>query len=155
MSLIETEETNKFTFEAFASHTFYTDINRSLVRHALTSITKYPSNTELKIVDMACGTGAVTRLIVEELSKRELQADIIGIDPSTEALRRAQKGMEELQAKGIEMNVCFIQGEASDLPKIVKNADAVFFCNAIHLLPNKFDAFKLIASILAPNAIFA
>ena len=89
MGLIETDETNKFTFEAFATHKFYTDVNRSLVRHALASISKHPANKQLKIVDMACGTGAVTRLIAEELASKELQADIIGIDPSTEALRRA------------------------------------------------------------------
>ena len=155
MGLIETDETNKFTFEAFASHKFYTDVNRSLVRHALTSISKHPSNNQLTIVDMACGTGAVTRLIAEELASQELQASIIGIDPSTEALRRAQKGMEELQARGIEMKATFIQGETSDLPKFVQNADAVFFCNAIHLLSDKLSAFKLISSILAPNGIFA
>jgi len=155
MGLIETDETNKFTFEAFASHKFYTDVNRSLVRHALTSISKHPSNNQLTIVDMACGTGAVTRLIAEELASQELQACIIGIDASTEALRRAQKGMEELQARGIEMKANFIQGETADLPKIVQNADAVFFCNAIHLLSDKLSAFKLISSILAPNGIFA
>ena len=155
MSLIETDETNKFTFEAFASHKFYTDVNRSLVRQALASITQHPSNTQLKIVDMACGTGAVTRLIAEELSTRKQQADIIGIDPSTEALRHAEMGMEGLEAKGIKMKASFIKGETSDLPKIVQNADAVFFCNAIHLLPDKLDAFKLVASILAPNGIFA
>ena len=155
MGLIETDETNKFTFEAFASHKFYTDVNRSLVRHALTSISKHPSNNQLTIVDMACGTGAVTRLIAEELASQELQASIIGIDPSTEALRRAQKGMEELQARGIEMKATFIQGETSDLPKFVQNADAVFFCNAIHLLSDKLSAFKLISSILALNGIFA
>jgi len=155
MGLIETDETNKFTFEAFASHKFYTEVNRSLVRHALVSISKHPSNDQLTIVDMACGTGAVTRLIAEELASQELQADIIGIDPSTEALRRAQKGMVELEARGIEVNANFIQGETSDLPKFVQNADAVFFCNAIHLLPDKLSAFKLISSILAPNGIFA
>ena len=155
MGLIETDETNKFTFEAFASHKFYTKVNRSLVRHALTSISKHPSNNQLTIVDMACGTGAVTRLIAEELASQELQACIIGIDPSTEALRRAQKGMEELQARGIEMKTNFIQGETADLPKIVQNADAVFFCNAIHLLSDKLSAFKLISSILALNGIFA
>ncbi len=155
MGLIETDETNQFTFEAFASHKFYTDVNRSLVQKALTAITKQSSNTHLKIVDMACGTGAVTRLIAEELSNRKGQAEIIGIDPSTEALRRAQKGMEDLRAKGIEMNANFIQGESSDLPKIVENVDAVFFCNAIHLLPDKLDAFKLVAGIIAPNGIFA
>ena len=35
MALIETEETNQFTFEAFAAHAFYAEINCSLVRHAL------------------------------------------------------------------------------------------------------------------------
>ena len=155
MGLIETDETNKFTFEAFASHKFYTEVNRSLVRHALTSISKHPSNNQLKIVDMACGTGAVTRLIAEELASQERQAYIIGIDPSAEALRYAQKGMEELQVRGTEMKANFIQGETSDLPKFVQNADAVFFCNAIHLLPDKLPAFKLISSILAPNGIFA
>jgi ubiquinone/menaquinone biosynthesis C-methylase UbiE len=155
MGLIETDETNKFSFEAFASHKFYTEVNQSLVRHALGSISKHPSNEQLTIVDMACGTGAVTRLIAEELARQELQADIIGIDPSTEALRRAQRGMEELQAGGIEVKTNFIQGETSDLPKFVQNADAVFFCNAIHLLPDKLSAFKLISSILAPEGIFA
>lgn len=155
MGLIETDETNKFTFEAFASHKFYTEVNRSLVRHALTNISKNPANNELKIVDMACGTGAVTRLIAEELASQELQADIIGIDPSTEALRRAQKGMEELEARGVEIKANFIQGETSDLPTFVQDADAVFFCNAIHLLPDKLSAFKLIASILASSGIFA
>ena len=155
MTMIETDETNKFSFEAFASHKFYTEVNRSLVQHALTSISKHPSNIQLTIVDMACGTGAVTRLIAEELTNQKLEACIIGIDPSTEALRRAQKSMEELQARGVEMNANFIQGETSDLPKFVQNVDAVFFCNAIHLLPDKLSAFKLISSILAPNGIFA
>ena len=155
MGLIETEETNRFTFEAFASHAFYTEINRSLVQHALTSIPTHHPNVLLTIIDMACGTGAVTRLIAEELASQRRQACIIGIDPSAEALRRAQKGMEELQARGIEMKANFIQGETSDLPKFVQNADAVFFCNAIHLLPDKLPAFKLISSILTLNGIFA
>lgn len=155
MGLIETEETNQFSFEAFAAHKFYTEINRSLVRHALASIATRPPHMPLTIVDMACGTGAVTRLIAEELASQERQAYIVGIDPSAEALRRAQKGMEEMQAKGINANVDFFQGETSDLPDIVQNADVAFFCNAIHLLPDKLSAFKLIASILAPDGIFA
>jgi ubiquinone/menaquinone biosynthesis C-methylase UbiE len=155
MKMIETEETNKFSFEAFASHKFYTEVNRSLVWHALNSIASHPPGTLLTIVDMACGTGAVTRLITEELAKQGRQAHIIGVDPSAEALHRAQRSMEEIQANGIEMKVNFIQGETSDLPHIVQKADAAFFCNAIHLLPDKLSAFRLIASILAPDGIFA
>lgn len=150
MSMIETEETNQFTFEAFAAQPFYTEINRSLVRQALTSLAARPANATLSVVDMACGTGAVTRLIAQEMQRQHKQVRIIGVDPSAEALRRAQKGMEIIGAKAE-----FIQGEANDLPRIVQNADAAFFCNAIHLLPDKLAAFRLMTSILAPDGIFA
>jgi len=152
MGMIETDETNQFTFEAFAAHSFYTEINRSLVRQALASMEAHPADATLTIVDMACGTGAVTRLIAEEITRQGRQACIIGVDPSAEALRRAQKGM---QAAGSGVKAEFIQGEASDLPKIVHSADAAFFCNAIHLVPEKLAAFQQVASILAPGGIFA
>src|SRR6266566_6454414 len=150
MVMNETTETNQFTFEAFAAQPFYTEINRSLVHQALKSLAKRPANATLTIVDMACGTGAVTRLIAQEVKRQKRQARIIGVDPSAEALRRAQKGMDVMGARAE-----FIQGEAEDLPYIVQHADAAFFCNAIHLLPDKLSAFRLMASILAPGGIFA
>ena len=148
--LIETEETNQFTFEPFAAHAFYTEVNRSLVHQALAPDKLRSTNELLTIVDMACGTGAVTRLIAEEMRCQGRQARIIGVDPSAEALRRAQKGMAEIGAKAE-----FIQGDTEDLPRLVHNADAAFFCNAIHLLADKQATFKVMASILAPNGIFA
>ncbi len=153
MSLIETNETNLYTFEPFAAHQFYTDTNRALVKRTLKHLAQRPEATALTIVDMACGTGAVTRLIAEEmaLQGRLAQTRIIGVDPSAEALRRAQKGMDEA---GLNVQADFVQGEAEDLPKLVQNADAAFFCNAIHLVPDKSAAFQLMASILAPRGIF-
>jgi ubiquinone/menaquinone biosynthesis C-methylase UbiE len=148
--LIETEETNQFTFEPFATHGFYTEVNRSLVHQTLALLKTRPTDQPLTIVDMACGTGAVTRLIAEELRNQGRQAQIIGVDPSAEALRLAQKGMVEIgeQAK-------FIQGEAEDLPKLVHDVDVAFFCNAIHLVSDKRSTFQLMSSILVPNGIFA
>src|SRR5712692_5239913 len=150
MSLMETEETNKFTFEAFAAHPFYTEVNRALVRQALAHLEKRSANRTLTIVDMACGTGAVTRLVAEEMARQGKQAHLIGVDPSGEALRRACRGMEAIGARAD-----FIQGDAGDLPKFVHEADAAFFCNAIHLVPDKLSAFQQVASILAPGGIFA
>ena len=155
MGMTETDETNQFTFEAFAAHTFYTEINRSLVRQALASLSAHPVNATLTIVDMACGTGAITRLIAEETTRQGRQAYIIGVDPSAEALRLAQKSMQEVRAAGTGVKAEFIQGEASDLLNIVHDADAVFFCNAIHLVPDKLAAFQQVATILAPGGIFA
>src|SRR5713101_6241860 len=150
MSLMETEETNKFSFEAFAAHPFYTEVNRALVRQALAHLETRSAGTTLTIVDMACGTGAVTRLIAEEMARQGRQVHLIGVDPSAEALRRARRSMEEMGA-----SADFIQGDADDLPRIVSDADAAFFCNAIHLVPDKLSAFQQMASILAPGGIFA
>ncbi|GAC1379203.1 MAG: hypothetical protein NVS4B7_05080 [Ktedonobacteraceae bacterium] len=150
MGLIETEETNQFTYEAFAAHPFYTEVNRALVRQALAHLTAHPVDTPLTIVDMACGTGAITQLIASELAQQGRQAHLIGVDPSAEALRHARKSMTEMGVKAD-----FIQGDTDDLPNIVHNVDAAFFCNAIHLVPNKLSAFQQMSSILAPGGIFA
>lgn len=155
MGLIETDETNLYTFEPFASHEFYTDVNRVFVKQALAHLHTQDDDKSLTIVDMACGTGAVTRLIAEEFIRlgHKSLIKLIGVDPSAEALRRAQKGMDEL---GLPATITaeFIQGKSEDLPNIVQNVDAAFFCNAIHLVPDKLAAFKLVASILAPHGIF-
>lgn len=154
MGLIETNETNLYTFEAFAAHEFYTDVNRSLVKQALAHFEARPQDEQLTIVDMACGTGAITRLIAEELAQqgRLEYARLIGVDPSAEALRHARRIIDET---GLPAKVAFIQGESEDLPHLVHDADAAFFCNAIHLVPDKLEAFKQVEKILAPNGIFA
>ena len=153
MGLIETDETNLYTFEPFAAHEFYTEVNRALVKQTLAHLKPATDNATLTIVDMACGTGAVTRLIAEELVRqgRITNIKLIGVDPSAEALRRAEKGMEE---SGLPISATFIQGESEDLPNIVQNVDAAFFCNAIHLVPDKLVAFQQVSSILAPHGIF-
>jgi len=102
------------------------------------------------MVDMACGTGAVTRLIAEELARRGRQARILAVDPSADALQRAQKSLE-----GLGVQADFFQGEAGDLPTLVHDVDAVFFCNAIHLIADKRATFRQMAAILAPGGIFA
>lgn len=153
MGLIETDETNLYTFEPFAAHAFYTEVNRALVKQTLAHLKPQTEGETLTIVDMACGTGAVTRLIAEELVEqgRVNNIKLIGVDPSAEALRRAQKGMDD---SGLPIAAEFRQGESEDLPRIVQNVDAAFFCNAIHLVPDKLAAFKQVSSILAPKGIF-
>src|SRR5258708_35515501 len=98
MGLIETDETNQFTFEPFASHAFYTEVNRSLVKQALAHLKGRPQDAAITIVDMACGTGAVTRLVAEEIAQqgRLEKTRLIAVDPSEEALRRPRKGMNEM-----------------------------------------------------------
>ena len=150
MSFFEPEETRHFTFEAFAAHPLYTAINRSLVQQALAPLVTRPPGAPLTIVDMACGTGAITRLVAEELARQGRQARLIAVDPSADALRRAQQSIEEMGAEAD-----FSQGEAAALHTLVRGADAAFFCNAIHLIADKLSAFRHMAAILAPGGILA
>ena len=152
MVLLETEETNQFTFEAFSAYAFYTEINRSLVQKALAPLVIHPADRSLTIIDMACGTGSVTRLVAEEIAahQRSQLTRIVGVDPSAEAIRLAQQSLEEMGSKAD-----FFQGETEDLASIVQHVDAAFFWNAIHLIINKLEAFQQIAAILAPGGILA
>src|SRR5947209_8292209 len=150
MSLFETEETNQYTFEPVTVHPFYAEINRSLVRRAFIPFTTWPAGSALSIVDMACGTGVITRMIAEEIVRLGLPGRILCVDPSAEALRLAQKSMEE-----VEVKADFAQGDAGHLSSIVQNADAAFFCNAMHLVSDKLSAFREIKAILVPGGIFA
>lgn len=150
MSFFDTEGAPHLTFEAFAAHPFYTAINRSLVERALTPLVACPPGAPLTIVDMACGTGAVTRLIAGELARKGLPARIIAVDPSADALRLAQQSINE-----IGVAVDYFQGEADELPTLVREADAAFFCNAIHLITEKGATFRQMAAILAPGGVFA
>jgi ubiquinone/menaquinone biosynthesis C-methylase UbiE len=144
------EEIEPFSFESFAAHPFYTAINRLLVQQALAPLASHPPHRPLIMVDLACGTGAVTRLIAEELLGFAHTAHIIAVDPSANALRHAQK-----QVEWPTISVEFFQGAAADLSRLVSAADAAFFCNAIHLVSDKGTVFRHIAATLAPGGIFA
>ncbi len=138
-----------YSFDPFAQHPFYTEINRSLVRRALTRLdAARPKGGRWRVVDLACGTGAVTQLILDELERLERSAMVVGIEPSTAALAIAR---ERLQGRAVR----FVRGDADELARVGPDADAVFLCNAIHLIPEKGDAVVKIRRVLGPGGCFA
>ena len=72
---------------------------------------------------------------------------VTGVEPSFEAIdvARARLG---------DRDVSFAQGDIDRLVDIGK-ADAVFFCNAIHLVPDKRAVIDKIAGALRPGGLFA
>ena len=133
-----------FTLEKFASHPFYQDVNRRLV--ALTRL-----RPGLKVVDVGAGTGAVTRLIAEEISSSP-GSEVIAIEPSETALEVARRNLDTLSGAFVG----FIQGGAEKLSQLVKKpVDAVFFCNAIHLMPEKERVLQEINHILREDGTFS
>lgn len=132
-----------FTLEKFAQHPFYQEVNRRLV--ALTGLHRGQS-----VVDLGAGTGAVTRLLVEQVGCPG--GEVIAIEPSETALDAAKRNLENIG----DAVVRFVQGGADKLSQIVKKpVDAIFFCNAIHLLPEKEQVLLQIKRTLREDGTFS
>lgn len=140
---------SSYTFDPFAQHKFYHDVNQSLVHRAISRLdAAHPAGRPVRVVELASGTGAVTELILDELERLGRPGTVIGVEPSPEAIEIASARLESRGAK-------FVQGDADSLVAVAPNADAIFFCNAIHLVTDKRDVASKIASALAPNGFFA
>jgi ubiquinone/menaquinone biosynthesis C-methylase UbiE len=140
---------SSYTFDPFARHKFYHDVNQSLVHRAISRLdAAHPTGKPVRVVELASGTGAVTELILDELERLGRPGTVIGVEPSPEAIEIASARLDSRGAK-------FVQGDADSLVAVAPNADAIFFCNAIHLVTDKRDVASKIASALAPNGFFA
>ena len=135
-------ETNeeRFSFTPFSRHPFFTEVNRWIVQRVI-------SPSRRTIVDLGCGPGAVTQLIVEQLGHRK-DARVIGVDPSASALEKARAAITSRITE-------FVEGSAEWLSKLVPSADAVIFCNAIHLVPDKAKVLAEIRKVLKRGGVLA
>ncbi|MEX0684091.1 MAG: methyltransferase domain-containing protein [Dehalococcoidia bacterium] len=132
-----------FTLDKFAQHPFYQEVNRRLV--ALTNL-----KVGQRVVDLGAGTGAVTRLIAERVANNG--AEVIAVEPSAPALEDARRNLENISGAVVR----FIQGGAERLTQLVKKpVDAVFFCNAIHLLSEKEHVLHEIQQTLREDGTFS
>ena len=139
----EPQDDSGYTLEKFASHPFYQDVNRRLV--ALTGLHKGQH-----VVDLGAGTGAVTRLLAEQVA--DDGAEVIAVEPSTTAIEAAKRNLENIRGAV----VAFIQGSAEKLSQLVRGpVDAVFFCNAIHLVPEKESVLQEIKRTLREDGTFS
>jgi SAM-dependent methyltransferase len=100
------------------------------------------------VVDLARGTGAVTLVILDELERLGRATTVIGIEPSLAAIEIAGTRLEWRPVR-------LVRGDADDLARVAPDADAVFLCNAIHLLAEKRDVVTTIRRVLGPEGCFA
>src|SRR5258706_12850297 len=76
-----------YTFDPFARHQFYQNINAALVRKALERLdANRPRGAAVRVVELASGTGAVTELVLDELERFGRPAIEIGVEPSFDAI---------------------------------------------------------------------
>lgn len=135
---------DEYSFKAFSQHAFYRHVNECLLERA-----------DLKrgwtVVDVACGTGAVTELILEKI-RGARDAMVIGLDMSASAIRDAKEKVAGARDAVVE----FVQARAEEMSKAVRRAaDAVIFCNGIHYIEDKIALLEEVYRTLRPGGVFA
>ena len=142
--MTDTPNDERFSFHRFARQSFYEAVNARLVDLAHV-------DTRRCVLDLACGTGAVTQLILDKLQGLRDRC-VVAMDASTEALEIARRNLAERRNATVE----FIQGRAESLSASVqKRVDAVIFCNAIHMMEHKDQVVGEVAQVLNPDGVFA
>lgn len=141
---MSTEGKPDFSFEPFARHEFYKDVNRKLVNR----IGLRPGD---HVVDLACGTGAVTRLIMELVGKKP-GAKIIGIDMSPQSLEEARVATPTLEG----VTVDYREGDVVSFDEVLdEQVDAITIFNAIHMVKDKAGVISAAFKGLKPGGLFA
>jgi ubiquinone/menaquinone biosynthesis C-methylase UbiE len=138
------EQQDDHSFKWFAEQGFFKAVNAHLVD--LANI--HPGQ---RIVELACGTGAATRLIRDRLEGAR-ESLVIGIDASASALREAMQQLGNARDVALQ----FIQGRVEALSSTVReHVDGVIFCNGIHYVSDKDSLLDQISQTLKVGGTFA
>ena len=115
-----------YSFSTFSKNEFYAQLNARLVDMA-------EVGSDRRIVDLACGTGGVTRLILERITRTRATV-VIALDHSQSALKAAMEDLMDISDNAVK----FVQSGVENVSEAVKDSvDTIVFCNAIHYLPDK------------------
>ena len=134
---------NDFAFSDFANNKFYSAVNKTLIELADLS-------NEKRVVDLACGTGMVTRQIANTL-KDAKDSVIIAMDHSQDMLKIAAEELKDISSTAVE----FVESKVEEISgKIKDQVDVIFFCNAIHYVSDKNLFFIEVSKTLKPGGEF-
>lgn len=137
-------DTEEFSFSAFSNLPFYKQVNARLLDLA-------DVGRQRRIIDLGCGTGGVTKLILERLQSAK-ETVIFAVDHSASALRDA---VAELGGRK-DAVIRFVQSPVQNLKTAINgDVDAVVYCNSIHYVPDKKTLLSQIREKLSPNGILA
>ena len=98
------------------------------------------------VLDLACGPGNFTR----NIARYGKETKVVGFDLADRMLERAA----ELSTAPEYSNVCFMRGNALEMPFESESFDAVICCAALQLFTNYDRALSEIARVLKPGGAF-
>ncbi len=139
-----TKKDERFGFDRFAELDFYKNVNRKLVESVDLSFAD-------RVIDLACGTGQMTKQITDRLQKSKDKI-VIGIDRSQQALSDARNSVKDTRQDLVK----FVQGSIENLSEVLSEpADAAFLGNAIHYIDRKQELIRSVSQNLNPGGMFA
>ncbi len=143
-SPLATHESDEYSFDEFSTQPFYRKVNSRLVDMSGVF-------DQHKIIDLGCGTGGITKLILDRITGTK-ETVIYAVDHSATALRSA---VDELGGRK-EAVVRFVHAEVQNLASSVnEQVDAVIYCNSIHYVHDKVGLLEQIRERLKPGGILA
>lgn len=143
------------TYEPFSKEPEYIECNRAFVE-------RLPLENVDRFLDIACGTGTVSSLLLERFPEANLNGvdlDPVQIDLSTatwtELGHTVRHGFEltEDYENGKPVVVLGV-GSGDDLKFPDETFDCVTIANAIHMLPDMSKFFAEVARVLKPGGVF-
>ena len=135
-----------FGFSKFSDNDFYSNVNKEL-------IDSLDIKSDLKIVDLGCGSGGISKIIIQNLSRiNSVNSSIIAVDFSEISLKEARANLKSVS----DSMITFVQSRYEEFSSKIKDkVDLVVLCNAIHYLDDKELVIKDVMKILKPGGRFA
>jgi len=133
--------TQAHPYEDFTRHAFYQAVNEQLV--ALANLC--PGQI---VVDIASGTGALLKPILERIQAGGAPGQIYAVDHDAGALDVARQRYGDL-------GIHYIAADAGDLGALIDRADVIFCANSLHMIDDKASVFAAVRKILQPGGVFA
>ena len=134
----------EYSFSSFSKLPFYKKINKRLLDLA-------KIENQKSIIDLGCGTGLITKLILKKIKKDANDCIVYAVDHSSNALKTASEEIGEKK----QATVKFIHSEVQNLKEVLKDkVEAVIYCNSIHYVPDKLSLIKQIKNQLKSDGIF-
>lgn len=146
------------TYDRFSHDPAYVEANRAFVE-------RLPLAATRRILDLACGTGAVGQLMLAAAPGASLHG--IDLDPVQIGLaaqnyarlgypvHRVDAAVAGSTAPPPGRSVSLTVGSATELPFAAASFDCAMIANAIHLIGDKAALIESIARVLQPGGIFA
>lgn len=136
---------NEFGFSKFSDNDFYSNVNKEL-------IDSLDIKSDLKIIDLGCGSGGISKIITDKLNDVNcVNSSIVAVDSSEISLREAKANLRSVS----DTMITFVQSRYEEFSSKIKDkVDLVVLCNAIHYLDDKELVIKDVMKILKPGGRF-